>query len=51
MYAKYQRFAAEEPGVTFVGNNNTFIGFSAGDATILNGSNNTVIGYVQICLN
>jgi hypothetical protein len=27
------------------GNNNTFIGFSAGDANILNGSNNTVIGY------
>jgi hypothetical protein len=33
-------------GLTFLtGNNNTFIGFSAGDATLLNGSNNTSIGY------
>ena len=33
-------------GLTLLtGNNNTFIGFSAGDATLLNGSNNTSIGY------
>ena len=33
LYAKYQRFAAEEPGVTFVGNNNTFITLSAQQGT------------------
>ena len=33
-------------GTAFVtGNNNTFIGYSTGDATLLSGSNNTSIGY------